>query len=105
MTPPYLLSLQTLLTVAQDAASLIDATLPHTITSLKWQVAHYSPDPWNTIYHRCVNDPAYDPALLMSLLVRSELAVCIEKIQGCVVKVEAEGRPIDLRVAKTRRRT
>lgn len=89
---------------ANMAIIKVESGLPAEAKSLKWQAAKHSPAPWSLVHAHYINTPC-DDALLLDLLVIAQLAEVVERLQDCIVKIEAEGKPLNLKLAKVSRQT
>lgn len=96
-------SLKVLLSEAQRAASELENEFPRHVHFQKWMAAKHSPVPWEIVYQRArAEDTPVE--LVLTLAVRSALAEVIEKLNWCLVKIEAEAQPIgSLKLATVKR--
>ena len=100
----YLLSIKEALATLRVAAEETEAVLPDEVQKHKWMAAKHSPTPWETVYAHYRNTDC-DSEMLFNLAIRSQLADVVEKLNWCVVQAEAEGKPINLRLARMNRQT
>lgn len=102
MTPEVLDSLKEILLMGQVAALQIEEELPDEVHHHKFIASRHSPAPWELTYHYYRNHEC-SALVLNALHVRSEIAEVVEKLNKCIKQIEAEGKPINTKLARTRR--
>lgn len=96
-------SFKALLSEAQRAASEMENEFPRHVHLQKWMAAKHSPVPWEIVYQRARAEES-PPELVLALAVRAALAEVIEKLNWCLVKINAEAQPIgSLKLATVKR--